>query len=378
MTREAPIALTPLARLRVELLAVAGPVPPHVVPPFAGVGAVLAETVAAATPIPPRAVALIAGHAVASVETVGASPYAPATPSRLVAVAAGDALPPGTDAVVPVEAVVRDFGFDSVQQSVAPGENLRRAGEDFAEGRTVAAAGERLGARTALLAAAIGRDGDGVAIRRPTVVLGHDGDPAAIRAAAYLAAHFGDGRATIVDGSVAEAVAAEADLRILIGGAEITVDDPAAAAIAGRGTNLGRGVALRGCESLAWGVIGGRPALAVPSRPDSLIAIALTLIEPLVDALAGRADADRSTIRPLARKLVSQVGMSEIALVAESDDGRLWQPLATGDLAWSALAAADAWIELPPESEGLAEATPVAARRLRPATRPLASEEPIP
>ncbi len=362
MTSDPPIALTPLARLRADLLAAAGPITPRAVSPFAGVGAMLAEPVVANQPVPARSVALIAGHAVASAETVGASPYAPATPSRLVAVAAGDALPTGTDAVVPADAVTRDFGFESVQQAVAPGENLRRAGEDFAAGHPVARAGERLTARAALLARAIGHDT--VAIRWPRLVLGHDGDPAATRAADYLAALLGDGRATIVSGTLTDAATLEADLRVLIGGAEISLAEPAANALARHGVRLGAGAALRGCESLLWGTIAGGPALVVPSRPEAVVAVALTLIEPLLAALAGAATRPRATVRALARKLVSQVGMSEIALVAESDDGRFWRPLATGDLAWSALAAADAWIELPPESEGLAEATPVAAHRL--------------
>ncbi len=361
--RRAPpqAALLPLARLRADLAAVAAPVAPRLVAPRAAIGAVRAADVVAADAAPPAAVALVAGHGVASIETVGASPYAPATPSRLVAVAAGEALPPGCDAVVPAAAVVHDFGFPAVQQAVAPGENLRRAGEDLAAATRLAAAGTRLAAATALLAETIGWET--LPIRRPRVALAAAPDPAAARAAAWLAAALADGGgAETAVVPLADVAAAEAGLRLLVGAAEITPSDPALVTLAAAGEPLGHGVALTGLDSLAWGAIAGRPALVLPSRPAALVIARLALIEPLLAALAGGPDDGPGEVRPLTRKLVSQVGVAEIALLA--GEPGVWRPLACGDLPWSALAAADAFVELAPESEGLAESAPLAARLL--------------
>lgn len=360
MTHPAPIdGLTPLARLRDDLVAGVSPTDVRRVAPFAALGAVLAEDVVVAQAVPPAAVALAPGFAVASTETVGAAPYAPAMPSRLVAIAAGEPLPVGTDTVIRASAVSRDAGLVLVQQAAAPGENLRRAGEDFPAGRTIAAAGGRFDARGALLAETVGLAE--VAIRRPRVALVPVGGHAAETAVRFLAAVL-DRRAEPTSGSIGED-ADPADLVLVVGAAAIAPDDPALAHLAARGTLLGSGVALVGAESLAWGRIGDRPALVLPSRPEALVAVLLALVEPLLAAAAGAARPAAGDVRPLARKIVSRVGLSEIALLAATAEAR-WTPLAVGDLAWQALARAEAWIELPPESEGFAESTPVAAARL--------------
>lgn len=356
-----PVALAPLARLRSDLAPLAAPVAPRLAPTSAAIGAVLAADLVAESAHPPSAVALLAGRAVASIETVGASPYGPATPNRLVPVTAGDPLPAGCDAVVPAEAVVDDFGLASVQQSVAPGDNVRRAGEDLAAGTRLAAAGTRLAASAALLAETIGIDS--VAIRRPTVALatapGSDADRGLCWLAAVLA-HDGSSEAIVVP--LADVAAGEADLRLLIGGPAIAEADPAVATLAAAGTILGHGLALTGLESLAWGSIEGRPALVLPGRPEALVLAALTVIAPLLADLAGAPDGGSVETRPLARKIVSRVGLTEIALLAREAES--WRPLGCGDLSWGAVLSADAFLELPPESEGLAETTPLAARPL--------------
>ena len=360
MSRDAPIAaLTPLPRIRDDLSSVAVPVAPRSLPTAEALGATLADDLRVETAVPATPVARIAGFAVAALDTVGASPYAPAMPSRLVPVDAGAALPAGCDAVLPADAVGRDIGFATVQQAVAPGENVRRAGEDFAGGLRLAAAGTRLDPRLALILALLGRDR--VAVRRPRLVLRHGGDAIAAEAARFLAAAFADGRVDATLGRLADPIA-DADLVLLVGGAEIAPDDAALAVLDATGRRLGHGAALTGVESLAWGTIADRPALVLPCRPEAIVAVTPSLIEPLVAASAGATDAPATETRPLARKLVSQVGMSEIALLARDGDG--WRPLATGDLPWWAIAAADAFVELAPACEGHGEATPLTARLL--------------
>jgi len=353
-------ALTPLAGLRDHLLTLAAPVEARPLPAFAAVGATLAEAMVVDRPVPASAVALIAGRAVAAVDTVGASPYAPALPGRLVAVAAGDPLPAGCDAVVPADAVVRDFGPEAVQQAVAPGENVRRAGDDIAVGTRLAEAGTPVTPHLALVATAIGHGA--VAVSRPRLALGHDGSAEAEIAARFLAARFADGSAEVTLAGLDAAAGLGADLTLLIGGAEIGAADAALAVLDRTGRRLGHGAAITGLESLAWGEIGGRPALVMPRRPEAVMVACLALIEPLLAALDGAAPPPPET-RPIARKIVSRVGLAEIALLGTDDAGR-WLPLGVGDLAWAALARAEAFVELPPESEGLAEASPLAARRL--------------
>jgi molybdopterin biosynthesis enzyme len=70
---------------------------------------------------------------------------------------------------------------------------------------------------------------------------------------------------------------------------------------------------------------------------------------------------------PLARKIISNPGVSALVLlrqIAGADSAQLWEPLATGELAWRAMAAADAWLLVDPPSEGYAAGACVFAHDL--------------
>jgi molybdopterin biosynthesis enzyme len=66
---------------------------------------------------------------------------------------------------------------------------------------------------------------------------------------------------------------------------------------------------------------------------------------------------------PLARKIASAVGITEIVLLKKMDGA--WMPLAIGGLSLEAIARADAWLAVPAGSEGYAAGTPVEAYMLR-------------
>ena len=74
------------------------------------------------------------------------------------------------------------------------------------------------------------------------------------------------------------------------------------------------------------------------------------------------ADPTTTQIRPLGRKLASAVGVCDIVLLATNGDA--WDPLAVGDLPWSALARAEAVALTEPGSEGAAAGSLFAARLL--------------
>ena len=62
----------------------------------------------------------------------------------------------------------------------------------------------------------------------------------------------------------------------------------------------------------------------------------------------------------LTRKVTSTVGLAEVVPVARSPDGV--EPLASGYLPLQALARADGWILVPPESEGFPAGATVEVR----------------
>jgi molybdopterin biosynthesis enzyme len=96
-----PSPLTPVEAALAALLESCRPVEPEETPVAEAIGAVLADPLRAPGPVPRRALALRQGWAVNAADIVGASPYAPmpfaGTPAF---VQTGDALPPGTDAVL--------------------------------------------------------------------------------------------------------------------------------------------------------------------------------------------------------------------------------------------------------------------------------------
>ncbi len=155
---------------------VPGPLPAETVAPRAALGRVVAADVVAAVSLPPWDNSAMDGYAVRAHDTAGASEDAPVSlrvvgevaagraPDVVVAagtaarIATGAPLPPGADAVVPVEATtpVDDAGVHGprgreaagplpdaclVHEAVVPGAAVRHAGSDLRAGTTILEAG---------------------------------------------------------------------------------------------------------------------------------------------------------------------------------------------------------------------------------------------
>jgi molybdopterin biosynthesis enzyme len=147
-----------------------------------------------------------------------------------------------------------------------------------------------------------------------------------------------------------------ADLLLMTGDMALAAD-----VLAAEGEVLARSVALRPGEGTLCGRFGATSALVVPPRLEAALAVALALAGPCLIRLAD-AEPERPVRAPLRRKIASSLGLAEIALLRQAADG--FEPLACGDLTLSAIAAADAWLAVPPESEGfpageLVEALPL-------------------
>lgn len=344
-------------------IATPSPVAPCRLPPRAAIGAVVADDVVFAYDRPLMPLARRAGWAVASTDTIGASPYAPVTPAALVAVEPGDAVLPPFDAVAARAGVPRVGGEPRFHEVVAPGTDLLPRGWCARAGSLLAAAGTVVSERLAFLAesAAVAA----LPVRRPRVAVLHDGSDVGAEAARALVLLLGRGPALVETAAFAAFDPAEADLLLLLGRGDLDAADPARTWFAAAGTIEGGGLALAACEATAWGTVAGSPALLLSGRPEDLFVATLAILEPMIAALAGWTPPIVETTGRLARKLVSEIGLAEIALLARADDGSL-VPLSTGRPPWTAIARADAWVELGPECEGFADGSTLAVRALAP------------
>jgi len=118
---------------------------------------VLAADLVVRAPCPALPTARRAGWAVPAEATMGASPYGPVPLAGLRRVAAGQGLPPGTDAVLPPDQASDAGPWGEVTASVAPGEGVIATGGHLQPGQVLARAGAVPPPLALLLAAATER-----------------------------------------------------------------------------------------------------------------------------------------------------------------------------------------------------------------------------
>ncbi|MEI8256062.1 MAG: gephyrin-like molybdotransferase Glp, partial [Deltaproteobacteria bacterium] len=285
----------------------------------------------------------------------------------------GAAIPPRCDAVVMQEDVVRDGARAAFSRRPRGAENIRRAGEDIAQGALALARGERLGPNQIGLLATLEHDRVTVA-RRPVVAIVSTGDelreagdppregsvvdcngPAL---AAWVRACGGeprrlpfarDDRAAVRDALVS--ALACADLVLSIGGVSVGDHDVVKPALedAGIALNFWK-VAIRPGKPLVYGRSGAKRFLGLPGNPASALLTFVLFGAPLLRAMQG----DRAPVPPvyrarLARDVTHSTGRLEFvrATLRWGDDGLSAEPLArqsSGSVA--SMAWADGLIQL--------------------------------
>src|SRR5688572_17183443 len=137
--------LAPLAEIVARLEGAVAPLAPRDAEPVAAVGAILAADVVAGRAVPAAACALRDGWALASERVSDAGPYAPALLDPAPRwIEAGQPMPAGTDAVLPVDAVAITGAGAEAHAAAAPGEGVLAAGADIAGGAILHRAGQVL------------------------------------------------------------------------------------------------------------------------------------------------------------------------------------------------------------------------------------------
>ena len=324
------------------------------------VGGVLAEDVLAPTGLPAAACALRDGFAVSAEATADASAYTPVTLSAQSRVEVGDVLPEGTDAVAPLDAVTLRDGRYAALLPVAVGEGVLIPDGDVRAGVILRRAGQRLRDidRSVLAIAGVER----VSVREPRIRLvqartDSDGVIAPVRGliARAITAAGGLVEETSATAPHAESLSAAlsdatADAVIAFGGTGSGHSDTSVHTLARLGGVDIHGIAVSPGETAALGRVGARPVLLIPGRFDAALAVWLVIGRPLLARLSGLREEQPTSAATLTRKVASSLGMTEVIPVRVHDGAA--DPLASGYWPLAAVAAADGWILVPPDSEG--------------------------
>jgi len=329
--------LLPFSAALYQLLAGVDPLPAETLPLDACAGRVLAEPVTARLTQPPFDAAAMDGYAIRWADlrlpwrVVGESAAGHGWagnlgPGEAVRIFTGAPLPPGAEVIVVQEEVARADDMARLVGEGPPriGAHIRPAGQDFAAGNGLIAAGVRLAAAHLGLAAAGGYRALPV-VRRPRVTLIATGDelvlpgeipgpgqivssnPAMLSALLRSAGADVHDPGLIPDNRAALAAAlqdAEADLIITIGGASVGDHDLVIPVLRELGATLDFWkIALRPGKPLLAGRLDGTRVLGLPGNPVSAFVTALLFAVPLVSRMAGRTDALPMVTLPLATPL---------------------------------------------------------------------------
>jgi molybdopterin molybdotransferase len=323
---------------------------------------------------PERDLALVDGHAVQAASTLGASTYNPLfltiVPKAMALTAgcasvchAGETLPSGADAVLPVE-IGEAIGTSlEVCDAVALGFGVGRRGHAARRDGVAIEAGRRVAVPQIALAASLGVT-ELIVRRRPVVTLVLAGPKPPAFEALCLAISVLVAR----DGGVVHCApphpdmartlscAEPADLFVVVGRSSWGEDDDAVHVIAAAGGRIDHhGLALTPGGSAGLGWLSGAPLLLLPGDPLSALVTYELVAGRLLRRLAGRAADFPCPVQRfvLSRKIASPVGVSEFVPVVRR--GSSVEPLALAPAdGLAGYARADGFLVVPAGLEGYA------------------------
>jgi molybdopterin biosynthesis enzyme len=347
--------LTPLADLLAVIDAQVKPIAPGEIDLTAALGRVLAKDIQTG-PHPPVALALRDGYALRSEETTDAGSYAPAPLSLAVRVEVGEPVPPGADAVAPLDAVTEDGLTPHALTPVAPGEGILAAGQDYDGAEPVLRAGRALQSLDLAVLSALGVTR--ISVRTPTahIIQARADDGIANAVASMLADRIArHGTAKLSLNSVALQDQQDADAIIVVGGSGMGTHDNSVRALARAGRVVAHGIGLSPGETSAFGFIGSTPVLIIQGRLDAALAVWHVLGARIMARLSGCTDTPVVRHAKLARKIASTIGLVEFVPVATEAD--MLTPFASGYLPWRVLAQATGYVLVPAQQEGFPPGT---------------------
>ncbi len=324
--------MLPLEEARARLLERARLTDGEVVALADAAGRVLVEpTVTATVDVPAFANSAMDGYAVRAADTpgtlrmtgevaAGAADLPEVQPGSAVRIMTGAPVPPGADAIVPIERAEEADGSVMVQ-AADPGAHIRAAAHDTRRGDAIELRGELTPPKIAVLAS-IGL-GEVEVRRRPRVAILSTGDELADVGQPLAPHHVHDANGIALAAAVRDAggepmilprarddageiqrslsgAAGRADLLVTSAGVSVGRHDHVRTVLEERGSLDFWRIALQPGKPLAVGELDGITVVGLPGNPVSALVVFELFVRPLIRAMLGLEGDGRARLRAVA------------------------------------------------------------------------------
>ncbi len=342
--------------------------------------AVRVEDVAAATESTPVKLPVVGDIAAGSQSAYSVQP---GLSTRIMT---GAPMPAGADAVVPIEWTDQGIAAVTVNRAPAPGQFIRRRGEDVRAGELVLDVGTRLGPGQIGLLAAVGRDR--VKVRpRPRVVIISTGSELVEPGQPTRTGQIHESNSYILTTAAREAGATvfrvgivpdegrklmdaiedqliRADLVLTSGGVSVGAYDVVKEVLSRLGTVAFEQVAMQPGKPQGFGTIGpdNTPIITLPGNPVSSYVSFEVFVRPVIRRMLGVEPLGRPIVRAVCKeKLTSPAGLRQFARAwIDVEEGRyVVRPVGgAGSHLVGDLALANAFVVIPEDVTEVAAGAP--------------------
>ena len=345
----------------------------------------------AAVDVPPFDNSSMDGYALRAADTpgclrlvgevrAGAAALPEVVPGTAARIMTGAPLPPGADAVAPIE-VVAEAETEVEAPLTEPGAYVRRAGHDTGAGEPIDLPAEALTAATLGLLASLGL-GELAVRRRPRVAILSTGDELRAPGAPLAAGQIHDANGIALAAAITEAGgepvplertpddparierqlsrgAGDADLLVASGGVSVGRHDHVRDVIERLGTLDFWRIRMQPGKPLAFGAVRGVPVLGLPGNPVSALVTFELFARPLIRRMLGLPGSGRLTLPAVAMERIAKDqerrAFLRVRVAREADGLVAWPAGGQQSSQLRPLATANGLL-IVPEGEGAAEA----------------------
>ncbi|MEI7853163.1 MAG: molybdopterin molybdotransferase MoeA [Planctomycetota bacterium] len=354
-------------------------------------GRVLSSSIISTVKVPNFNRSAMDGYAIRGEETFGAATYSPldfkvlglslpgkpfegcVTTQTAVRIMTGAPMPEGADSVIPVELAQEENKVLRVIESIPPGKNVGRIGEDVKIGQELLTAGRKLRPQDIGILSSIGISSVSV-IKKPIVDIFITGDELLKPGSMPKGYQIVDSNSVMLDALIyrdiqihpniifledrreliSDALSkSNADFILVSGGSSVGQEDHAPSLVKELGEILIHGVALRPASPSGMGLINGKYVFLIPGNPVSCLCSYDLFASRAIRTFAGiNCELPYKSITlPLASKISSMVGRMDYVRVKISNG--FAEPLAiSGASMLSTTTIADGFLLVPGECEG--------------------------